>query len=216
MEVGKTREREREKDKNEKKNSIWNPDRLCLGRSTGDPVLCLDNYSLLYVYYCILCISCTEYTSLLYFIYYCVHLFCVPPLYKVLMLFCCSYLFIPIPIIQYANHCTVRYGTSRRPHCPLQCSTPFSANGKPPKDDSAQEPTPSHGTGKPHRHGVPVVLCIQSTSYLLRSRSRSTTSLLRSRRRKSVEYESDNMANYDSRPFQLKPSTLPSSVSETA
>ena len=159
------REREREKDKNEKKNSIWNPDRLCLGRSTGDPVLCLGNYSLLYVYYCILSILYRVNILIVLHILLCTSILCPSSVQSTDAVL----LFIPVHFdtnntIREPLYRTVWY-LSTAP-LPLAGSTPFSANGKPPKNDSAQEPTPSHGTGKPHRHGV--LVCTMYTKYFVR------------------------------------------------
>lgn len=171
-----------------------------------------DNYSLLcvHIYYCVLYI--VHYYSTIYVFLLILHiLLCTEYIYSMSLLLygvrtdavLFSIPVLPIPIIQYANHCIVRYGTSRRPHCPLAGSTPFSTNRKPEYGDSAQEPTPFHGTGKPHRHGVVVLYKVRRTSEYVE---------VRSRRECRVRVKQHG---YDSRPFQLKPSTLPS-VSETA
>ena len=107
------------------------------------------------------------------------------------VLFCSAHA-CSIPIIQYANHCTVRYGTSRRPHCPLQAPPPSVTNGKPVYADSAQEPMPSHGTGNRTDNSIEYGVVEEETRR-------------RSRRWKVVEkyrFESE----HDSRPFQAKPS----------
>lgn len=108
------RERERRTKMRRKKNSMWNPDRLCLGRSTVIQFVQLFFIICSCVYYCkldsVYCLS-------LHSVYDCVPiLLCISFLssFSWTVLFCsalsihaCS-----IPIIQYANHCTVRYGTS--------------------------------------------------------------------------------------------------------